>query len=155
MTTMAAAEGLLGALEYLANWTQDLEEQLGIVAPGDPTLAVQGAEYCRQWGEQFHGEEPNTQINFRRTRARCLAAAGEVDAAYALLEESVERWPHELWGWIGLADAWTPSPDEVGFRTDRAKALACLERAKSIPGLCESDLACIEERAAGVRAGTT
>ncbi len=105
MTTMHSVEPVFSGMQSVFNWSQDFENELLNAAIDDTCYAEIGVTYCGQWLRQFTGESETTQINIRRTLAELAFRLGDSKRGEAMLNEVIERWPRNAWGYVALADA--------------------------------------------------
>jgi hypothetical protein len=131
-STRAFDDAYPGLPEFVANWVQDLEMELGNVGGDAPAYAEHRVRYTREFLSLFPAEGELLQLNMGRAQGAALWDLGhraEAEATYAAL---VERFPDDAWSYVGWADQYwlfKDSPKEY------ASAEPILRRALARPNL--------------------
>ena len=154
MTTMHAAEETFSGMQSVFNWSQDFEMHLGnAAARGDRRYAEMGRDYCRQWISQFVDEDASMQVSFRLALAGFLCGLGDVGEAKKVLQDNVELWPDDVWGYVALADAYSHffRRTQLTAAPDPDMATAYIRQGLARPGLSASDREILEDRLTEIR----
>ena len=124
--------------EYVSNWCQDFEMELGNAGVGELLYRERTVRYVREFLALFPDESTLVYLNMRRAEGEALWALDRRSEAEAVFQALVERLPDESWAYIGWADRYWlqgDSPKEY----DAAEAI--MRRALERPNLQDrSDL---------------
>ncbi|MBI4858988.1 MAG: hypothetical protein HY815_01750 [Candidatus Riflebacteria bacterium] len=116
---------LVAGTQSFGNWVPDFEELFEWCAESDPRVATRGAEFGRALLLRFPDEEESSLVSWRRALAGHLFILGSVDEGRSLLEETVSRFPTNVWGYVALADEyahiWERRGDRLPLDLDRAR----------------------------------
>ena len=103
MRTVEAADSLFSGSQFLSNWCQDVEMELGNAALGDPAFHDRRIRYCSEFCDLFP-ESHEIMPNMRRAIAESLFLSGRTEDADRKFQEIVESYPASPWGYIGWGD---------------------------------------------------
>ncbi len=94
--------------DYLENWVQDLEMEMGDVArPNqDQDWYRRRIDYCEKFLERFPNEYTELIRNMRRAWAESLFGVGETDRADQQFGEWLQADPEWSWGWLTWAECY-------------------------------------------------
>ena len=135
-TTRVFDEAYPGGLEFVFNWCQDFEMELGNAGWDNPIYHEHRLRYAREFLEQFPDEDDSFQVNFARAQGEALWHLGRRGDAEAVYESLVHRLPDNAWGYIGWADNYWLFNDSP---KDYAKGEAILKRGLTRPNLDDRD----------------
>lgn len=93
-----------GLSEFVFNWCQDLETELGNAAVDDAIYNEHRLRYARELLSLFPDEQATLRVNFLRAEGEALWNLGRHAEAEAVFAALVERFPDDPWGYIGWAD---------------------------------------------------
>ncbi len=92
--------------EFLYNWCNDFEMELGNAGIRNPAYRRRRLEFCRQVVSLADAGDTLFVGNIRRATAEALSALGDKAGAERLYQEWLEKDPRWGWGWIGWSDLW-------------------------------------------------
>jgi hypothetical protein len=138
-------------MQSLFNWAQDFETELSNAAQAEPRFARRGIQYCTEWLAQFTGEGELLQTNFRRALAWFYFRLGEANPGRQILEETIEKWPHSVWGYFALSDAYSHILGPTPLAKDLDQAIALLEQGLRRTQADNTDRKILEDRLADLR----
>ncbi len=119
--------------QYFANWTNDLEMELGNAGIDDPAYHEHRLQYAQEFLDLFPGSDADRIVNFKRAQGEALFYLSRRTEADALFESLVQQLPDAEWAYIGWADAYGLFAPPG--KTDYARAEAILKRALTRPAL--------------------
>ena len=90
--------------ESIHNWSQSFEMQLANGGRDDISFYYQRIRYCREFCAIFPDTRESILQNMYRAEAEAYAALGYIETADNLFTELVERYPDNVWGYIGWGD---------------------------------------------------
>ena len=152
MCKMNAVEEVFNGYQSVFNWSQDFEMHLGNAARDDVRYAAIGRQYCTEWIAQFSDEDDGMQVSFRRALASFLFRLGETDEMSAVLHRLPQEWPHNVWSYVALADAYSHFfSGEYDLPLDVGKAIGYLEQGLAEAARSGRDRDVIEQRLAELR----
>lgn len=133
-TTEEFDQAYHGYWEYVFNWCQDLEAELGNAGLKDPIYHEHRLRYAREFLERFPGEDANHYVNFMRAQGEALWQLGRQAEAEEAYQSLVDRFPDEAWGYIGWADEYWlrkrwPEEHERAEAMEYEKAEAIMKQA--------------------------
>jgi predicted Zn-dependent protease len=121
-----------GLTEYVANWCQDFEMELGNAGRDAPRYHEARVRYVREFLALFPDESDLVYLNMRRAEGDALWDLDRRAEAESVFRALVERQPDEAWGYIGWADRyWLLDDSPKEYET----AEAILRRALDRPNL--------------------
>ena len=118
--------------QYLYNWCQDFEMELGNAALKERKYAAARLELSRQITPLIAAKDRLTRENFKRALAELHYALGDAAAAEQLYRQWLEADPRWGWGWIGWSDL---DGVMVQGANDPRKEEEILTRALQVSGL--------------------
>jgi tetratricopeptide (TPR) repeat protein len=115
--------------EYVSNWCQDFEMELGNAGRDAPLYYEARVRYVREFLALFPDESSLVYLNMRRAEGEALWDLDRRAEAEAVFSALVERLPDEAWGYIGWADRyWLMDDSPKEYDTAEAIMLRALER---------------------------
>jgi hypothetical protein len=120
--------------QYLSNWVQDLEMELGNAGNRDSRFYETRIGICEEYLRRFGDEDDGNTQNFRRALAESHCELGDTQLTDKLYDTWLAADPVWGWGWIGWADCYTPWDGRKG---DCARAEELLLRGWSTPGVTD------------------
>ena len=109
MTSVEDVDQVFSGRQSVYNWCRDFEDCLYDASFEEPGYVEIGRQYCQEWIDQFPNSSEPMQIRFRRGLAEFTLRAGRTEEGITMLEGMVERWPEYVWGYVGLAEAYSDS----------------------------------------------
>jgi hypothetical protein len=134
-------------LQIFSNWISDYQNLLEeLLHRGEPVAAL-GCEFGFERLRRFPDDSEDDQIPAHRAIADHLFFMGRLAEGLKLLETTVERWPHNAWGYIALADQYSHFWQHGrAVPRDLARARSYLERGLKL--VAGSDRDVLQERLA-------
>ncbi|MFQ5887636.1 MAG: SEC-C metal-binding domain-containing protein [Candidatus Hydrothermarchaeales archaeon] len=135
-----ADEFMSGILtQSIFNWCQDFEMELGNGGLEDKSFQKKRIQYCNEFCQIFPETNESIIHGMLRAVSETYADMGDIKTAEKLFEELVEKFPDNIWGYVGWGDM---------YRYNRR--LLDYERAGEIyrMGLkhCDTDIEAVYER---------
>lgn len=119
-------------VQSVANWSHDLEMELGNAGLDDSAYNARWLRYAREFLAQFPDSGTDAWISFTRAEGEALWRLGRQSEAEAVYAALGERFPREAWAYIGWADQyWLLKESSKAY----APAAAILQRALKQPDL--------------------
>ena len=100
----AADEFFLQLTQSIFNWCQDFEVELRNAGLKDDTYYTKRIKYCQSFSRIFPNSDELIMPNMLRGEAESYAALGDVETAEKLFNGLIERFPGNVWGYIGWGD---------------------------------------------------
>ena len=145
--TLEALDEDFRGMQFISNWCQDMEMELGNAGVSDARYHRLRIRYCREFLDTFSDLEWLMQGNFLRAEAESYFRLGEVETAEARFEALIEAEPGSPWGYVGWSDEyWLFCDGPKNY--DRAEHI--LQRALGCPDL--EDRQVVLERLESLRA---
>ena len=104
MTKVEQFDTIFRGTQYVYNWCQDFEMELGNAGVDDQKYFGKQIEYCREFYTQFTDEDELVLGNMRRAEADAYFFLGESKKGEEKYRELIEQYPNNVWGYIGWAD---------------------------------------------------
>jgi hypothetical protein len=98
--TLGALDEDFRGMQFISNWCQDFEMELGNAGIEDPKYYRLRIRYCQEFLETFSDIEWLMQGNFLRAEAESYWRLGEIKTAEAKFEVLIEANPDWAWGYI-------------------------------------------------------
>ena len=147
MRTMHAVEPVFSGMQSVFNWSQDFEMELHNASVDAVRYAEIGRDYCEQWLAQFRDEDDPMLVSFRRALSEFLFRLGKSEEGEAILLNNIKRWPSNVWGYVGLADAYSHLfRGASSLPLDLRRAEELLRKGLSVIGDDDRDREVLEER---------
>ena len=118
--------------QYLYNWCQDFEMELGNAGLRDCKYAAARLEFCRRIIPLVDPEDTLMLGNMRRAMAESHLALGDAAKAERLYRQWLKAEPQWGWGWIGWSDLHGPL---AGGTEDPRRAEQIVKRGLQVSGL--------------------
>jgi tetratricopeptide (TPR) repeat protein len=93
-----------GGSQYLFNWVQDMEMELGNAGLRDRRFLHERARFCEVFVNRFPQKGELIDENMKRAWAESCFRIGETEKAEALLQQWLRDDPAWGWGWITWSD---------------------------------------------------
>jgi hypothetical protein len=103
MRDIHKAESVFSGAQYLSNWVQDLEMELGNAARQDMDFNEQRIRVCREFCRYFP-ESHSIANTMMRAIAEALFRSGREEEAEKELQALVEAYPRIPWGFVTWGD---------------------------------------------------
>ncbi len=104
MKSIKDAESLFSGDQFLFNWCQDLEMELGNAGLRDKSFYRKRIDYCREFCSYFPESEISILYNMKRGKAESYFGIGEPKKGDMAFERLIEKYPEDIWGYIGWGD---------------------------------------------------
>jgi hypothetical protein len=151
MRTMQSADAVFLGTQSIFNWCQDFEMCLHNASLDEQRWATVGLQYCTEWLGQFTDESEVNQVSVRRAKAGFHFALGEAAEGEVVLRTILDRWPKNVWGYVGLADAYSHLFYKDGPPVDYPRAIGLLEQGLAAVDKGDRDREALQERLAEIR----
>jgi tetratricopeptide (TPR) repeat protein len=102
--TLRALDEAFRGMEFISNWCQDFEMELGNAGIKDPKYYRLRTRYCQEFLETFPDIEWLMRGNFLRAEAESYWQLGEIETAEARFEALIEANRDWAWGYINWSD---------------------------------------------------
>ncbi len=107
ITTLSKLDELSGAsTEFLYNWIQDLEMELGNGYDLAKQFRSERLRFCEEYVARFGEEHPEIDRGMWRAIAEAHHLAGDVETVDRLYREWLTADPGWGWGWVGWSDCY-------------------------------------------------
>ncbi len=118
------AESIFSGCDYIFNWCQDLEAELGNAGNGNLQYYQKRLEYCSEFCSLFPESSDNLMENMKRAIAESYFALGDIVKGDECFEELIEQYPESIWGYVGWGDMYSiPFNKEMKPDYDRAEQI--------------------------------
>lgn len=115
--------------EYVSNWCQDFEMELGNAGLDAPLYHEARVRYVREFLALFPDEDSLVYLTMRRAEGEALWNLDRRAEAETVFSALVERLPDEAWGYIGWADQyWLMDDSPKEYETAETIMWRALER---------------------------
>lgn len=104
MKDIEDAEKIFSGLQFLSNWCQDLEMELGNAGRKDPAFYEKRIGYCREFCSLFPETDKLIVENMKRAEAESYFALGLVEKGEEAFRALVVEFPGSAWAYIGWGD---------------------------------------------------
>lgn len=121
-----------GVGEFVSNWCQDVEMELGNAGVHDPRYHELRVQFAREFLALFPHEDDLMVLNFHRAEGEALWELGKREESEAVYVALVESQPDDAWAYIGWADQYWFTYDSP---KEYENAVAVLKRALARPDL--------------------
>lgn len=140
--------------QSIYNWCQDFEMELHNAGTDDESYFMKRIEYCREFCDIFPDTRELILHNMYRAEAEAYLALGDAETAEKLFKELVEKFPDNIWGYVGWGDMYCFGrySEKIPPDYDRAEEIYRMGLAR-----CDTDIDVIYERLEGLeekRTGT-
>ncbi len=98
------ADSIFSGSELIPNWCQDLEMELGNAGGVDPLYHKKRIAYCNEFCAIFPESSDSILHGMKRAVAESYFALGDVGKGGKCFEELIERYPRNVWGYVGWGD---------------------------------------------------
>lgn len=117
--------------QYVSNWVQDFEMELGNAAIDDPRWHAQRIAFCEEFLRRFSAADEHATENMRRALAEAEFGSERGAHGDALYEQWLADDPRWGWGWIGWADNYYLRAARA--KRDLSRAEALLRQGLAVP----------------------
>ena len=133
------AETIFSGCEFIFNWCQDLEIELGNAGIDDPEYYKKRIAYCDEFRSIFPASDELLMHNMKRAIAESHFALGNIDEGNRYFKQLIEQYPKNIWGYIGWGDMYFwPMRKNIKPDYDRAEQIYKMALGKGLEG--ENDL---------------
>ena len=133
------AETIFSGCEFISNYCQDLEIELGNAGISDPVYYQKRIAYCDEFCSIFPESGELLMHNMKRAIAESNFALGNIDESDKCFKELIELYPRNIWGYIGWGDMYLWSmKNDIKPNYERAEQIYKMALGKDIEG--EKDL---------------
>ena len=98
------AETIFSGCELIYNWCQDLETELGNAGIDDSVYYQKRIAYCDEFCSIFPESDEMLMHNMTKAIAESHFALGSIDEGNKCFKQLIERYPRNIWGYIGWGD---------------------------------------------------
>jgi len=127
------AETLCSCINYLTNWCQDLESELGNAGLADSVYYEKRIAYCDEFCALFPGSDELMLHNMKRASAESCFSLGKIDEGTERFQKLIDQYPQNIWGYIGWGDMYLwPKIKAVKPDYERAEQLYMLAFGKEM-----------------------
>ncbi len=133
------AETIFSGEEFIYNWCQDLEAELGNAALDAQLYYQRRIDYCNDFCSIFPESDRLLMHNMKRAIAESHFALGDISKGDECFKALIEEYPTNIWGYIGWGDMyfWSMKKDT---KPDYEKAERIYKMAIGMELEGESDL---------------
>jgi tetratricopeptide (TPR) repeat protein len=90
--------------QSIHNWCQNFEVELHNAGIDDESYFLKRIRYCREFCDIFPDTDESMLHNMCRAEAEAYLALGDSETAEKLFKELVEKFPDNIWGYVGWGD---------------------------------------------------
>lgn len=119
--SVAEAETVCSGVDYLINWCQEFEGQLGNAGLADAAYYQKRIVYCNEFCSLFPESDDLIMHNMKRAAAESYFSLGNSDEGTKCFKELIAQYPRNIWGYIGWGDMYC-LPMSKDREPDREKA---------------------------------
>ncbi len=106
---MDDADRFFPEIDFISDWCQDLEMELGNAGLDDPSFYEKRIRYCEEFCDLFPESDDLILVNMRVAFAESLFFLGRPDEGEKAFQGAVEDFPKSAWPYIGWGDMyWNP-----------------------------------------------
>jgi len=98
------AETVFSGSEFIYNWCQDLECELGNSGIVNSVYYQKRIAYCDEFCSIFPESDKTLLHSMKRATAESYFALGNSDEGENCFKKLIERYPENVWGYIGWGD---------------------------------------------------
>jgi hypothetical protein len=98
------AEDVVKGFNFLFNWTQDIEIELGNAGSDNPEYYKKRIKYCDEFCTIFPESDVITIHNMKRAIAESYYAIDDVEEGYTCFSNLIEQYPDNIWSYVGWGD---------------------------------------------------
>ncbi|MCF6335581.1 MAG: SEC-C domain-containing protein [Spirochaetales bacterium] len=118
------AELIFSGSDYIYNWCQDLEAELGNAGIGNLKYYKKRLEYCSEFCSIFPESDKMLMGNMKRAIAESHFAIGNKVKGNKCFTELIEQYPDRIWGYIGWGDMYfSPLQKDIKPNYDKAEQI--------------------------------
>lgn len=129
------AETIFSGCEFISNYCQDLEIELGNAGVSDPVYYQKRIAYCDEFCSIFPESDELLMHNMKRAIAESNFALGNIDESDNCFKELIELYPRNIWGYIGWGDMYLWSmKNDIKPDYERAEQIYKMALGKDIEG---------------------
>jgi tetratricopeptide (TPR) repeat protein len=133
------AETIFSGEEFVSNWCQDLEVELGNAALDDASYCQRRIEYCNDFCLIFPESGGLLMHNMKRAIAESHFGWGDIAEGDECFKALIEEYPKNIWGYIGWGDMYLwPLKKNTKPDYEKAEKIYNMALGKELEG--ESDL---------------
>ncbi|MDO9517552.1 MAG: SEC-C metal-binding domain-containing protein [Methanosarcinaceae archaeon] len=140
ITSVEDADDFIPMTECINNWCQDFEMELHNAGNGNNTYFTKRIQFCHDLCQTFPDSDASIIHNMLRAEAESYASLGDITTADRLFKELTERFPYDVWGYIGWGDMYA---FKHGVPNDYEKAREIYNRALL---KCDCEIDVIKDR---------
>lgn len=115
------AEKVFSGIEYIYDWCQDLEMELGNAGIEDLRYHEKRIAYCNELCSIFPKSDELLMHNMKKAISESHFALGNIDEGNKCFKELIEQYPRNAWAYIGWGDMYF-WPIRKGMKPDYERA---------------------------------
>jgi len=104
ITSVEDADEFIPMTECINNWCQDFEMELHNAGIKNSAYFTKRIQFCHDLCQTFPDSDASIIHNMLRAEAESYASLGDITTADKLFKELTERFPYNVWGYIGWGD---------------------------------------------------
>ncbi|MCG7848804.1 MAG: SEC-C domain-containing protein [ANME-2 cluster archaeon] len=144
ITSVEVADEFIPMMQCIFNWCQDFEMELYNAGLGNSAYFTKRIQFSHDLCQTFPDSDNSIIHNMLRAEAESYASLGDITTADRLFKELIERFPYNVWGYIGWGDMYA---FKLGVPEDSDKAREIYNRALLE---CDCEIDVVEERLASL-----
>ncbi|MBX5437471.1 MAG: hypothetical protein IRZ33_09690, partial [Alicyclobacillaceae bacterium] len=109
--------------QFYQNWLNDLDDLLQNLSVRDLKYAQRRLEWARDASQQFAESDDLTLLNWGRAQGESLFRLGDPEAGDAVYRQLTERFPDDIWAYVGWGDEYSPDFAAAPAYVDPERAL--------------------------------
>jgi len=126
ITSVEDADEFIPMTQCIFNWCQDFKMELHNAGLGNSAYFTKRIQFCHDFCQIFPDSNNSIIHNMLRAEAESYDSLGDVTTADRLFKELIERFPYNVWGYIGWGDMYA---FKLGVLKDHEKAREIYNRA--------------------------
>ena len=109
LKSVGDADRFFPEINFISDWCQDLEMELGNAGSDDPSFYEKRIRYCEEFCDLFPESDDLILVNMRVAFAESLFFLGKSEEGEKAFQGAVEDFPESAWTYIGWGDMyWNP-----------------------------------------------
>ena len=118
------ADSIFTGVEYIYNWCQDLEAELGNAGIDNSSYYQKRIDYCTDFCSIFPESDSLLMHNMKRAIAESYFALGDISKGEECFKKLIEEYPKLIWGYIGWGDMYLwPMKKDIKPDYERAEQI--------------------------------
>lgn len=144
ITSVKDADEFIPMTQCIFNWCQDFKMELHNAGLGNSAYFTKRIQFCHDLCQTFPDSDNSIIHNMLKGEAESYASLGDVTTADRLFKELIERFPYNVWGYIGWGDMYA---FKLGVLKDYEKAREIYNRALL---KCDCEIDVVKDRLASL-----